>query len=95
VNRLLPADFDPETFTHVARYDDDNGRIEMHLEANKRHVVRLNGATRTFETGERIHTENSYKYSPAEFTATLQDAGFARVRCWQDPARDFAVFYAA
>ena len=95
VNRLLPADFDPEAFTHVARYNEDDGRVEMHLEANKRHVVRVNGATRTFEAGERIHTENSYKYAPAEFTAILQDAGFARVRCWQDPARDFAVFYAA
>jgi uncharacterized SAM-dependent methyltransferase len=57
--------------------------------------VHLPGATRTFAAGERIHTENSYKYAPAEFAALLQEAGFARVTCWQDAAHDFAVFYAA
>jgi uncharacterized SAM-dependent methyltransferase len=57
--------------------------------------VRLPGATRTFAAGERIHTENSYKYAPAEFTTLLQEAGFARLHCWQDDNRDFAVFYAA
>ena len=50
---------------------------------------------RTFRAGERIHTENSYKYAPAEFTAMLHRAGFASVRCWQDDAGDFAVYFAA
>ena len=55
----------------------------------------IDGVARTFAAGERIHTENSYKYAPQEFVAMLERAGFADVRCWQDDAGDFAVYYAA
>jgi dimethylhistidine N-methyltransferase len=95
VNRILGSDFRPEAFAHRGFYNDEEGRIEMHLEARTSQVVHLPGVVRTFAAGERIHTENSYKYTPAEFVVLLQDAGFARVTCWQDAARDFAVFYAA
>ncbi len=40
------------------------------------------------------HTENSYKYAPAEFAALLERAGIRGIRCWQDAAGDSAVFYA-
>ena len=95
VNRILGSDFRPEAFDHRGFYDVAAGRAEMHLEARTAHQVRLPGVTRAFAAGERIHTENSYKYAPAEFTVLLQDAGFASVRCWHDECRDFAVFYAA
>jgi uncharacterized SAM-dependent methyltransferase len=95
VNRLISTDFDPAQYAHVALYDERRGRIEMHLEAKREQRVNMPGAARTLAAGERIHTENSYKYTPAGFTTMLQKAGFAHVRCWQDPARDFAVFYAA
>jgi dimethylhistidine N-methyltransferase len=95
VNRILGSDFRPEAFAHRGFYNDEEGRIEMHLEARTSQVAHLPGVVRTFAAGERIHTENSYKYTPAEFVVLLQDAGFARVTCWQDDARDFAVFYAA
>ncbi len=94
VNRLLGTDFRPGEFAHVAFFDEAAGRIEMHLEARSAQTVRLPGGARTFAAGERIHTENSYKYAPGDFARMLQDAGFGRVRCWQDDARDFAVFYA-
>jgi dimethylhistidine N-methyltransferase len=95
VNRLLGSDFRPEAYAHRGFYNAEQGRIEMHLEARSTQIVHLPGVARTFAAGERIHTENSYKYTPAEFIALLQDAGFARVACWQDAARDFAVYYAA
>jgi dimethylhistidine N-methyltransferase len=95
VNRVVGADFDPALFDHVAFFDEQRGRVEMHLVARKRHVVRIGDRQRAFAEGETIHTENSYKYTPAEFTTLLQSAGFARVRCWQDDAGDFAVYYAA
>jgi dimethylhistidine N-methyltransferase len=95
VNRLLGSDFRPEAFAHRGFYNAEEGRIEMHLEARSTQFVRLPGATRTFVEGELIHTENSYKYTPAEFTVLLQEAGFRAVRCWQDAAHDFAVFHAA
>ncbi|MFO1314478.1 MAG: L-histidine N(alpha)-methyltransferase [Burkholderiales bacterium] len=95
VNRILGSDFRPEAFAHRGFYNAEAGRIEMHLEATAPQVVRLPGATRRFAAGERIHTENSYKYAPPEFAAMLADAGFAHVRRWQDAHGDFTVFHAA
>jgi len=95
VNRVLGTRFDPDAFAHVALYNARDGRIEMHLEARTAQTVVVDGIARTFAAGERIHTENSYKYAPAEFTAMLEQAGFAHVRCWQDDAGDFAVYYGA
>jgi dimethylhistidine N-methyltransferase len=94
VNRVLDGNFAPGQFIHRALYDTIEGRIEMHLEAATPQVVNFAGRTRAFATGERIHTENSYKYTPAEFTLMLNVAGFERVWCWQDDDRDFGVFYA-
>ncbi len=94
VNRILGTDFAPEAFGHEARYDAARGRIEMHLRALRDAVVHIDGVPRTFVAGERIHTENSYKYAPDDFAATLRAAGFAHVRTWSDDAGDFAVYYA-
>ena len=66
----------------------------MHLEARRDLAVRWPGAERRFAAGERIHTENSYKYTPDGFAALLQRAGFDVPTCWTDPAGDFVVFLA-
>jgi dimethylhistidine N-methyltransferase len=95
VNRVLGSDFDPAAFAHRGFYVETQGRVEMHLEARSAQAVLLDGETRVFEAGERIHTENSYKYTPDEFETLLACAGFATVRRWQDPDGDFAVFWAA
>lgn len=95
VNRILGADFRPRKYAHRAFYNEAAGRVEMHLEASSPQTVRLGEATRVFATGERIHTESSWKYAPPEFAALLGAAGFSRIRDWQDAAGDFAVFYAA
>lgn len=95
VNRLLGTRFVPEAFAHVALYSERDARIEMHLEARTPQTVVVDGIARTFAAGERIHTENSYKYAPDEFVAMLERAGFSHVRFWQDDAGDFAVYYGA
>ena len=95
VNRLIGSDFDIRGFVHRAFYAEAHGRVEMHLEARSPQAVRLDGVTRVFDEGERIHTENSYKYAPDEFDTLLACAGFATVRCWLDDRGDFAVFWAA
>ena len=56
--------------------------------------VAIDGVPRRFAKGERIHTENSYKYRPEAFDRLLADAGFTRRRAYLDPAGDFAVFHA-
>jgi uncharacterized SAM-dependent methyltransferase len=45
--------------------------------------------------GERIHTENSYKYSVDDFDRLLRSAGFKNTRVWQDPKKWFAMFWAS
>ena len=95
VNRLIGSRFRPDDFDHRASYDSLAGRVDMHLIARRNVTVELDGVERVFGAGERIHTESSYKYSPAEFSEVLHAAGFRSVRCWQDDAGDFAVFYAS
>ncbi len=94
LNRLLGADFDLRQWQHVALYDEARGRIEMHLQARQAQNVYWPGAGRNFGAGERIHTENSYKWRPADFEALLREAGFGAVRRWTDPQAWFAVMLA-
>lgn len=93
-NRLLPADFDIADWRHVAFFDAAASRIEMHLEARRAVDVRLGERTRRFAAGERIHTEDSYKWTPGGFAALLEAAGFTKQRSWQDGLGGFAVFLA-
>jgi dimethylhistidine N-methyltransferase len=94
LNRLLGADFRPRDWRHLARYDAAASRIEMHLEARTEVTVRWRGGSRRFAAGERIHTENSAKWTVAGFESLLHEAGCARVQHWTDRAGRFAVFLA-
>ena len=95
LNRLLGADFDVRQWRHVARFDAAHSRIEMHLEAREALAVRWPGGERRFAAGERLHTENSYKWARDDFAALLRDAGFARVQPWSDERGWFALFLAS
>ena len=95
VNTLLGADFRVRDWRHVAEFEAAASRIEMHLEARRALVVRWPGGERRFEAGERIHTENSYKYEPQRFAGLLGEAGFGGIRAWTDPRGWFAVFSAS
>ena len=66
----------------------------MHLEAVREALVRWPGGERRFAAGERIHTENSYKWQADDFAALLEAAGFSRLRRWTDERGWFAVFLA-
>ena len=93
-NRVLGSDFAPADWAHVALYDEAASRIEMHLQARRRCTVRWPGHERRFDAGERIHTEDSYKWTPEAFGALLQRAGWREVQAWFDPRRWFGVFLA-
>jgi L-histidine Nalpha-methyltransferase len=95
VNRLLDSDFALRDWKHVAFFDDAASRIEMHLEARRTLSVRWPGGERRFAEGERIHTENSCKYTVEAFDALLRRAGYTRTRCWTDDEQWFAVFAAS
>ena len=95
LNRLLGADFAPRDWRHVALFNAEDSRIEMHLEARHALHVRWAGGERHFSAGERIHTENSYKWTPASFAALLRDAGCQSTQHWQDDQGWFGLFLAA
>ncbi|HET9652603.1 MAG TPA: L-histidine N(alpha)-methyltransferase [Usitatibacter sp.] len=94
LNRRFGFDFHVEAFGHRGFYAEARGRIEMHLQALHEHTVKLGTEQRTFQAGERIHTENSYKYHAEEFEALLARAGFRGVRRWSSAAEAYYVFYA-
>ncbi|MGA1288819.1 MAG: L-histidine N(alpha)-methyltransferase [Rubrivivax sp.] len=95
LNRLLQADFDVRQWQHVALFDPHASRIEMHLQAREALVVRWGGGRRAFAAGERLHTENSWKWTPAGFEALLREAGFREVQVWSDAQGWFAVMLAS
>ena len=91
LNRELKADFDLESYRHVALYDQVLGRIEMHLESLVAQEVTIANQHVQLEAHERIHTENSYKYSVAQFDAMAYAAGFDPSCVWLDPTASFAL----
>jgi len=94
LNRKFGFDFDLNGFLHRGFYNEAQGRVEMHLESVREQDVRIDGHVRRFAAGERIHTENSYKYTPAVFISLLKSAGFDDVRIWSSPDTGYTVYYA-
>ena len=95
INELLGADFDLRQWQHVALFNAQKSRIEMHLQALANTTVRWTESERSFVAGEQIHTENSYKYTLDSMTALLKQAGFSQVQHWTDPKEWFGVFWAS
>jgi len=94
LDALLGCDARIDDFDHVALFDEAHSRIEMHLQARRPLVLRWPGGERALAAGERIHTENSYKYTVDAFDRLLREAGFARRVHWSDERSWFAVFLA-
>jgi len=93
INRLCGTDFELANWQHVGRFDVPLSRIEMHLQATREVTVRWPGGQRKFAEGERIHTENSYKWTQAGFEQLLSQAGFGAATGWTDPDKRFAVYW--
>ncbi len=93
INTELNANFNLENFHHHAFFNEEKGRIEMHLESQLDQIVSVEGETFTILKGERIHTENSYKYTTDSFIALAKRVGFDIKRVWQDKDHLFAVFF--
>jgi L-histidine N-alpha-methyltransferase len=91
INRELGADFDLDGFAHRAFFNDRASRIEMHLVSRRSQAVVVGGRRFSFEVGETIHTENSYKYTIAGFEDLARGAGWNSSRVWTDPAGLFSV----
>lgn len=93
INRELDGDFDLTQFRHRAAYNPAAGRVELYVESLAEQTARVAGTVFRFAAGELIHTENSYKYTVAEFRALAARAGFRAVDAWTDRGELFCVHY--
>lgn len=86
IDRELGGRFAGAQFRHVALYEEQEGRIETYLESVRDQRVRIEALDLEleFERGERIHTENSYKYSLQEIEELAERAGLALLESWTD-----------
>ena len=84
INRELGGDFDLRRFSHYAFYNAPLSRIEMHLVSLAAQTVNVGDYRFGFAAGESIHTENSYKYSVAEFQRLAAQAGWRPEKAWTD-----------
>jgi dimethylhistidine N-methyltransferase len=95
INRILGSNFEPRLWQHVALFNTTESRIEMHLQSQIAQTVQWPGGHRAFQSGERIHTESSYKWTVESFEQLLKQAGFTPQQCWTDPQNWFGVFWAS
>ena len=93
LNHEVNAAFNIKNFDHKAFYNENLGRVEMHLESKISQLVRVNQTVFRFKEGETIHTENSYKYSVEEFCELCAKAKLKIRKCWKDAAQLFCVYY--
>ncbi len=92
INRELGGHFEQHTFRHRAAYDEKIGRVEMYLDSLCDQQVAIDQINMKihFASGESIHTENSYKYSPAEIDHLAAQAGFQVEERWLDAQERFS-----
>jgi L-histidine Nalpha-methyltransferase len=93
INRELGGEFDLATFEHRAVWNEDEQRIEMHLESTREQTVGVAAAEIEvpFVRGERIWTESSYKYTADGVIEMGAEAGFATRDQWIDAEAKFAL----
>lgn len=91
LNREFGADFDTGHFRHRAFFNDDLGRIEMHLVSVVEQQATVDGRRYSFRAGETIHTENSYKHTPESFAEIAAHANMKPLSTWTDENDWFCV----
>jgi len=96
LNRELGANFDLESFKHLAIWNPTRSRMEIYLESLQPQnvLIRLPGMRIHLAAGEPIHTENSYKYTLPMVRDLLGAAGFILVNTWFDSRKWFALHLA-
>ncbi|MFZ6646113.1 L-histidine N(alpha)-methyltransferase [Undibacterium sp. TJN25] len=95
INRELDGTIPVEAFRHLAKWNDDHARIEMHLEALYDVDFTIEGYDFSMRRGETIHTENSHKYGPRDVDVLLRAGGWQPLADWTDVDGQFGVILAA
>ena len=84
--------FTQEHFEHLAFYNAELKRIEMHLVCKTGTAIQVQNDIFTLTPGQSIHTESSYKYDSADLLRMARSAGFEPVGQWTDSRDWFAVY---
>ena len=92
INRELDGDFEPLAFDHLALWNAAHNRIEMYLVSRKDQIVNAAGNTFAFRRGERLHTENSHKFTVETFARLAAEAGWSANKTWISDAPRVALF---
>ena len=97
LNEVLGADFDPDSFDHVARWVGERSRVEMLLRSRTGQTVSIPAADIEvdFTEGEEMRTEISTKFTPSGIESELAEAGLGLERLLTDPDGLFAVSVSA
>ncbi len=93
LNRECHTNFVESQFEHLAFYNQQAGRIEMHLVSKSNQRVDVNGSTIAFRKGETILTEVSYKFTLPGFARMAAESGFYVRKVWVDPKNLFSIQY--
>lgn len=94
INYELDGNIPTDQFEHLALWNDDENRIEMHLKATKDMQFNIGGDKYAMRSGETIHTENSHKYNVDEAQTLLRAAGWSPIKCWSDEKDYFSIILA-
>ncbi len=93
VNRELEGTLDVGGFAHRTLYNEQAGRIEIYLESLVDQSAEILGRRFAFAHGERIHIENSHKYTVPEFQGMARQAGWRPEQVWRDARDWFSLHY--
>ncbi len=96
INRELGGHFDLESFRHLAVWNPRRSRMEMYLESMRPQEVAIDalGISVKFASCERLHTENSYKFTLPMIQSMMENSGMTLETTWTD-ARDFFTVHLA
>ncbi len=92
INRELAGNFDPDAFDHLAVWNPGQARMESYLVSKADQIVTAARHSFAFKAGERLHTENSHKFTPDTVRTMAADAGYGIVAQWISPAPEFGIF---
>ncbi|MFF3068002.1 L-histidine N(alpha)-methyltransferase [Kitasatospora sp. NPDC057904] len=97
LNRELGADFDPDAFEHVARWDAEREWIEMRLRSLRSQTVKIPVLDLPvhFDRGEELRTEVSAKFRRERVAEELAAAGMRLTHWWTDEEGRFGLSLSA
>jgi len=94
INRELGGTLPLDALEHVALWNDDFARVEMHLRASRTIRFEVSGCCFSMEKGETIHTENSHKFTRRSANVLLQAGGWTPLNRWLDSEERFSLILA-